>query len=180
MWLCRRLPKGSFHMENIGTSGPVIAAIITILGTIIAGPRLAAYTARKKAQTDAMERQRVLDEATAVKKIDAAGADRAQISADWQWIVGNLRDEIKALTLDQRAMREELNRLSTDLDTVRRANSTLRAENNDLKEQLANVTTRHDALKVRVDNLDAANIVLRRELMRHGIPIPPLAKPDVT
>jgi regulator of replication initiation timing len=166
-------------MENIGTAYPVIAAIITVVGTIIAGPRLAAYTARKKAQTDAIERKRLLDEATATAKIDASEVDRAQISADWQWIVSNLRTEVTALTADQRVLREELNHLSTDLDTLRRANTALHVENDSLRDQLANVTTRHDVLKARVDNLDAANIVLRRELNRHGIPIPALARLDV-
>jgi chromosome segregation ATPase len=162
-------------MDNLGTFYPVLAAVITGIVTLIAGPRLAAFTARKNRDTADADRRRVLDEATAKAKIEAAETDRAQISSDWQWIVGNLRDEVKALVADQRVLRDELNKLSTELDIVRRTNSQLTYDNGVLRQQVTDETGKRQTLERRVDQLTAQNIVLSRELSRHGITIPPLA-----
>jgi predicted RNase H-like nuclease (RuvC/YqgF family) len=173
MWL-RRL-AGDSGMEKFSTLYPVLAAVVTGIFGLVTGPRLAAFTARKARQAREEERQRVQDAATAAAKIEAAETDRAQISSDWQWIVGNLRDEVKALIADQRILREELNKLSTELDIVRRTNSQLTYDNGVLRQQVTDETSKRQTLERRVDQLTAQNIILSRELSRHGITIPPLA-----
>lgn len=152
---------------------PVLAAVIAGIFGFFGGPALAGWFARRGQRADAA---RQLERDTAAAKLTSDEADRLRISKDYQWTIDDLRREVTALYARQSEMRAQLDSLGAELDTVRRANTALRIENDQLKEQLADETAKHDILKRRVDSLDAANIVLSRELHRHGIAIPALAK----
>jgi len=175
MFLRRRKGRLAVDPTSPALFVPVLAALISAVFGFVGGPALAGWFARRGARSDAA-RQR--DREIAAAKIGADEADRMRISKDYQWTIDDLRREVTALYARQSEMRTQLDSLSTELDTVRRANTALRIENDQLKEQLADETAKHDLLKRRVDSLDAANIVLSRELHRHGIAIPALAQPD--
>lgn len=158
---------------DVTTLLPVLVAIIAGVSGVVGGPALAGWFARRGQRTDAA---RQLARDTAAAKLTSDEADRARISADWQWIIGNLRDEVGTLTAQQATMREELNKLSVELDGVRRENGQLTYDNGLLRQQLGTETGKREHLERRVDQLTAVNIVLVRELSRHGIAVPALAK----
>jgi regulator of replication initiation timing len=156
---------------------PILTAVIAGVAGVVGGPALAGWFARRAQKIEA-DRQAARELATA--KISGDEADRARISKDYQWTIDDLRREVTALYARQAEMRVQLDGLGDELATVRRANIALRLENDELKERLGDETAKHDVLKRRVDGLDAANLVLRRELHRHGIAVPALAQPEPT
>lgn len=164
--------KGRSAMD-LTTLMPILTALIAGVFGFFGGPALAGWFARRGQKSDAARQK---DREVAAARLAADQADRQLVSADMQWIVTNLRGEIEALYASQREMRAQLADLGAELDTVRRANTALRIENDQLKEQLAGETTKRAILERRVDDQDAAMILMRRELTRHGIPIPALAK----
>jgi hypothetical protein len=159
-------------VENPAVIGPALGSIITGVFLLLGHRLLTYWTAR---QTGKANRQANQD-AAAVAKITTDEQDRAQISANWQWIIGNLRTDVSLLTSQQATMREELNKLSIELDGVRRENGQLTYDNGLLRQQVSVETGKREHLERRVDQLTAINIVLVRELSRHGIAVPALAK----
>lgn len=161
-------PERGSAVDNPAIVGPALAAIVTGICLLLNNRAVAYWTARQKRKAD--------QDAAGAAKITADEADRARISADWQWIISNLRAEVGALTTQQATMREELNKLSIELDSVRRENGQLSYDNGVLRRQLSAETGKREHLERRVDQLTAANLVLARELSRHGIAVPSLAK----
>ena len=166
------LPGSNTGMDNPAVIGPALGAIIAGLFLLLNNRAVTYWTARQKRRAD--------QDAAGAAKVTADEADRARISADWQWIIGNLRDEVGTLTAQQATMREELNKLSVELDGVRRENGQLTYDNGLLRQQLGTETGKREHLERRVDQLTAVNIVLVRELSRHGIAVPALAKEQPT
>jgi regulator of replication initiation timing len=159
-------------VENPAIIGPALGAVIAGVFLLLGHRVLTYWTAREGRKTTLRANQ----DAAAVAKVTTDEQDRARISKDYQWTIDDLRREVTTLYARQGEMRAQLDSLGTELDTVRRANTALRVENDQLKEQLSSETAKHEVLKQRVDSLDAANIILRRELHRHGIAVPALAK----
>lgn len=158
---------------SLSTLAPILAAVVAGACGVLGGPLLAGWFARRGASADAM---RQLERDIAAAKISSDEADRIRVSKDYQWTIDDLRREVTTLYARQAEMRGQLDILGNELDTVRRANAALRAENDQLKAALTDETVKHDVLKKRVDSLDALNIVLTGELRRHGIAIPALAQ----
>lgn len=159
----------------------LLVAIIGGLALLFNGRNVAVWAARLARRQDKEKRT---EELTAAK-LTAEQSDRDRISREFQWTISDLRSEIATLTQRHDDLREQLDKLNNDFDILKRANTVLHvtninlhAENDRLKEQLTQETTKREALERRVDNQDAAIIVLRRELHQHGIPIPALAKAD--
>jgi regulator of replication initiation timing len=159
------------------TIAPVLTAVVAGIAGIIGGPMLAGWFARRQQKADTA---RKMERDNSAAKLTTDQAERALLSANVWKFVGELQSQIELLTKSQAEMRTQLDSLGDELATVRRANTALRLENDELKERLAGETTRHDILKRRVDGLDAANLVLRDELHRHGIAVPALAQPEPT
>jgi len=156
---------------------PLVTGLVAAISGFLGGPLLAGWFARRRQLTDA---GRQLERETAAAKLTSDEADRLRISKDYQWTIDDLRREVTALYARQSEMRTQLDSLSQELDTVRRANTALRIENDQLKERLSSETEKRGLLERRVDDQDAALIAMRRELTRHGIPIPALAQPDAS
>jgi chromosome segregation ATPase len=159
-------------VENPAIVGPALGAVIAGVFLLLGHRVLTYWTAREGRKTTL----RATQDAAAVAKVTTDEQDRARISADWQWIIGNLRTDVSVLTSQQATMREELNKLSIELDSVRRENGQLTYDNGLLRQQVSVETGKREHLERRVDQLTAINIVLVRELSRHGIAVPALAK----
>lgn len=142
------------------TAVPLITSIISGIFLLINSRTIFDWTARQMRRTQQINEGGTVQ----VAKIEDAADERKQMSAERQWLVLRLQDEIQKLTERVDAMGVQLQSMYNELDTVRRDKNALWIEN--------------DNLKRRVNTLDVIATVLRQELQKHGIPIPAVADFD--
>lgn len=162
----RRKGRPAMDWSNSSFLGPILVAVITAVSSIVGGQALAGWFARRQQKADAVRQREQGDTAA---KMTTDQAERALLSANLWKFVGELQGQIETLNKSHDEVRKQLSGLSDELDTVRRANTALRVENDQLKERLSGESERRTLLEKKVDQLDSERILMARELARLGV-----------